>query len=213
MDHTKKLLNSNPFRQSLKISLIYFFISTIWIVVTDLVNAAYQHDGFGEYLFEIGKGLLFVAITSVIMFLLLKKYLLNQQTSSREIFERESEYRSLTERLKVGIIRGTPDGKYILMNNAARTMLKDYLKIKPGEDITGLRPEDIYSDQELVERVKKTINFISETGEGIVRKATYGDMYLQVHSYPEHNEKGEFVSMLSGAFTNLKTQKDSTLIW
>mgnify|MGYP006330579047 FL=1 len=77
MDHTKKLLNSNPFRQSLKISLIYFFISTIWIVVTDLVNAAYQHDGFGEYLFEIGKGLLFVAITSVIMFLLLKKYLLN----------------------------------------------------------------------------------------------------------------------------------------
>lgn len=197
MDHTKKLLNSNPFRQSLKISLIYFFISTIWIVVTDLVNAAYQHDGFGEYLFEIGKGLLFVAITSVIMFLLLKKYLLNQQTSSREIIERESEYRSLTERLKVGIIRGTPDGKYILMNNAARTMLKDYLKIKPGEDITGLRPEDIYSDQELVERVKKTINFISETGEGIVRKATYGDMYLQVHSYPEHNEKGEFVSMLS----------------
>lgn len=197
MDQTKKLLNSNPFRQSSKISLIYFFISAVWIVVSDLVNAVYQNDGYREFLIETGKGLLFVAITSVIMFLLLKKYLIKHQTSSKEIIERESEYRSLTERLKVGIIRGTPDGKYILMNNAARNMLKDYLKIQPGEDITGLRPEDIYSDQELVERVKKTIDFISETGEGIVRKATYGDRYLQVHSYPELNEKGDFVSVLS----------------
>lgn len=197
MDHTDKFLNTDPFRHSLKISSIYFFVSTAWILVSDLINAAYQHSNYGEFLIEIGKGLLFVIATSVLIFLLLKKYFSALHKNSRALIERESEYRSLTERLSVGIIRGTPDGKYILMNNAARTILKDYLKIKPGEDIAGLRPEDIYSDQELVERVKKTINFVSETGEGIVKKAAYGDRYLQVHSYPELNDKGEFVSMLS----------------
>jgi PAS domain-containing protein len=196
MDHTDKFLNTDPFRHSLKISSIYFFVSTAWILVSDLINAAYQHNNYGEFLIEIGK-VTFVIATSVLIFLLLKKYFSALHKNSRALIERESEYRSLTERLSVGIIRGTPDGKYILMNDAARNILKDYLKIKPEEDITGLRPEDIYSDQELVERVKKTINFISETGEGIVKKAVYGDRYLQVHSYPELNDKGEFVSMLS----------------
>lgn len=197
MDHTDKFLNTDPFRHSLKISSIYFFVSTAWIVFSDLINAAYQHSNYGEILIEIGKGLLFVIATSVLIFLLLKKYFSALHRNSRELIERESEYRSLTERLKVGIIRGTPDGRYILMNKAARTILKDYLKIEPGENIAGLTPEEIYSDQELVERVKKTINYISETGEGIVKKAEYGDRHLQVHSYPELNEKGEFVSVLS----------------
>ena len=197
MNNTNKFLNTDPFRHSLKISLIYFFVSTAWIVVSDLINAAYQHYGYEHYLIEISKGMLFVTVTSALIFFLLKKYFFALHKNSHALIERESEYRSLTERLSVGIIRGTPDGKYMLMNNAARNILKDYLKIKPGEDIAGLRPEDIYSDQELVERVKKTINFISETGEGIVKKAAYGDRYLQVHSYPELNDKGEFVSLLS----------------
>ncbi|HMQ79071.1 MAG TPA: PAS domain S-box protein [Ignavibacteria bacterium] len=197
MNNTNKFLNTDPFRHLLKISLIYFFVSTAWIVVSDLINAAYQHYGYEHYLIEISKGMLFVTVTSALIFFLLKKYFFALHKNSHALIERESEYRSLTERLSVGIIRGTPDGKYMLMNNAARNILKDYLKIKPGEDIAGLRPEDIYSDQELVERVKKTINFISETGEGIVKKAAYGDRYLQVHSYPELNDKGEFVSLLS----------------
>ena len=197
MDHTNKLLNSNPFRQSFKISMVYFSFSTVWILVSDFINVVYRNDSYQEYIVEAGKGMLFVVISTSIIFYLLKLYFTAHQKSSRELLERESEYRSLTEHLKVGIIKSTPEGRYIFMNNTARTLLKDYLKPATGADISGLTPEDIYNNTELIQCVKNTIKLINENGRSIVKKTKYGSKFVSVHTYPEFNDKGSIVSMLS----------------
>ena len=197
MDQPVKRQNSDPFRNSLRISLIYFIVSSLWIIISDLLNVAYHNDSYGEFVIEAGKGLLFVLISSVIIFLLLRRHFAAEEKSKQEIFERESEYRSLTERLKVGIIRGTPEGKYLFMNNSAREIMKDYFRIKPDEEIAGLTPEQVYLDRELVERVYKTIGHIIKTGESLTSKAVYGSRNVSVYSYPEINEKGEVTSLLS----------------
>ena len=197
MHHTEKDKHHNPFRQAFKISIIYFLFSSVWIIVTDLVNVAYRHDGFREYIIEAGKGMLFVIISSILIFLLVKKYFSAYRQSSRELAEKETEYKSLTEHLKVGIIKSTSEGKYIFMNNAARNILQDYLKPGIAGNITGLYPEEIYKDDDLISRVKSTVSYIKETGESIVRKVKYGERYLSVHTYPELGSDGKIVSVHS----------------
>lgn len=195
MDQSIKPQNKDSYGK--KISLIYFFIGTAWILLSDLLNGIYLHDNFRVVLLEIGKGMLFVTFSSLLIFYLLKKYFAAYHKSNTELYKKETEYSTLARHLKAGIIRCTPEGKYIFMNNAARNILQDYLKPDIEANITGLYPEEIYKDNDLISRVRSTISYIQETGESIVRKVKYGERYLSVHTYPELNSDGRMVSVLS----------------
>lgn len=197
MAKKEKPFNIDPAKNSRKISLLYFLFGTLWIIISDMVKSYTESETIIHFSTDAAKGILFIAITALLLNYFLKKYFTRLKDTGLELKEREREYRTLAERLSIGIIKQQPNGKYIYMNPMAKTILKDFLKINGDTDVNGLMPEDIYSDKDVLARVNETINYVAGNKQRLLRKTKYGSRYFSVTTYPELDSSGNVLSVLS----------------
>ena len=132
-------MNDKPF---LKITLIYFFISFAWIVLTDrLIFSITDNISLAEKL-EVIKGIAFIIITSLLIFFLTRKSFYNEKKKNLQIKNREVIFSSLFQFLPIPTYLWKIDGNNFI--------LKDFNKA--AEEIThgvvrqylGKKAQDIY---------------------------------------------------------------------
>ena len=194
---SEKILKLNPSRQAFRICLYYFFIGIAWVITSDIINIKLRGGDGAEFLVESGKGVLFVILTSVLFFYILRKYFRSLYNTSKELSVNENKFRTLAENLDVGVIRNSTDCKYLFVNKKAKILLEEFLKVTPETDFTGLTPEDIYTDKSLSVRVYETIGYITETGTNLALKVKYGNKFLSYSTFAERNSEGEIISILT----------------
>ncbi len=189
--------NNDPAKHALRISLYYLLFSSVWVIITDFLNVSFQNDDVNEYLMEVGKGLLFVIVTAIILYAFLKKYFNGFQNKAFEVFKKEEEFRILAENLEVGIIKHAPDGRYIYINTMALGIFKEFMNTLLSKDIIGKLPDEVYCDNEILKRVKNILNYVRTNKTSIKSKTRYGNKYFSITTYPELDVNGELISILS----------------
>ncbi len=189
--------HTNPFKRSIRISSIYFAASSIWIILSDIMNIIYQKDTYDELYIEIGKGLLFVTVTAVLLFFLLKKNFVSLQKSGFEVIQSEKKYRTLAENLEFSLTRHDRENKYIYINNSGWNMLRELCICKSIEEFYGKTPYEVYKDKFLADIVIENNKNVFSTGKTLKLKLHYGDKYYSYSKIPEFNSDGEVVSVLS----------------
>ncbi len=197
MNSKNHLQNLNPAKHAFRISALYFFISTLWIIVTDLINVAYHHNALNELLIDISKGLIFIIITSVLLYFLLVKYFTALQEKHSELYSNEEKYRTLAENLEFCVMRHDLECRYIYVNKAAWEMLRVLLKVKSIEEIIGLTPEEIYKDPAVAKIVREDNEFVISSGKPTSKKLHYGEKYISYSKVPEFDEQGEIITVMT----------------
>jgi len=197
MNPTNHITNLNPAKHAFRISALYFLISTLWIVVSDLINVANHHNALNELLIDILKGLLFILVTSVLLYFLLVKYFKALQEKNKEIYSSEKKYRTLADNIEFSVMRQDLDCRYIYVNNAAWEMLRVLLKVKDIDGIIGLTPEEVYIDAEIAKIVRDGNNLVISSRKKLSRKLHYGEKYISHSKIPEFNEAGEIISVMT----------------
>ncbi len=189
--------NNDPAKHALRISLLYLLYGSVWIIISDIFKTYTESETFIHLSTDVAKGLLFIAITAFLLYLFLKKYFTNLQSKQAELIESEMQFKSLSERVNIGIIKQAIDGTYIYMNPMAKVIFRDFLKIDEDTYVTGLKPEDIYRDKDFLSRVNETINYVSREKKKLLRKTKYGNKYFSITTYPEFDANNNILSILS----------------
>lgn len=187
----------NPAKHALRISALYFLISTLWISATDLIQILNHQNSFNEFLLDILKGLLFVAVTGVILYFFLVKYFRALHEKNRELYRNEEKYRTLADNLEFCVMRHDTECRYTYVNAAAWEMLKPLLKVSSAEQIIGLTPEEIYTDPMVAKTVREGNEYVYRSGETFSKKLHFGEKYISYSKIPELNEKGKIVSIMT----------------
>lgn len=189
--------NNDPAKHSLRISLLYVLFGSIWIIISDFINSSWQNDHYIEYFIEAGKGLLFVFVTAILLYVTLKRYFTLLTEKHREIIVSEEKYRSLAENMEFSVIRHDLNCRYIYINKAAWVMLKELLKISKSSDIIGLTPEEAYKDEDVAKKVRNGNDYVIESGKILTQKLHYGNKYISYSKIPEFDESGMIISVMT----------------
>ncbi|MEW6127444.1 MAG: ATP-binding protein [Acidobacteriota bacterium] len=123
-----------------KILIIYLMIGGLWIILSDMVHGVLANEIWSNKMIEISKGLLFVGITGLVLFLVLKQANAKQQATQKALAQAEERYRSIYENALYGIFLTTFDGRFISVNPA----LVDMLGYESGEALMKVKLQDIY---------------------------------------------------------------------
>jgi PAS domain S-box-containing protein len=125
----------------LKIALIYFLISSFYIIYSDkLLEISFSHEMLVKLQSE--KGLAFVFLTSILIFFLIKQNL-------KKINESEQKYRLLADNTKDLICLHKPDAEYIYLSPSIKTLL-EYDK----DELIGRNPYEIIHPDD-IKRIEK----------------------------------------------------------
>ena len=150
---------------ALKVALIYFFAAGAWIFFSDLLLGSMVSNQGQLVEYSMVKGLLFLVITSGILYLIIrhKSERLESATAERQAFEQR--YRKLFENMNEGVaycrmvyVAGQPVDFIYLAVNAQFTVLTG-LKDVVGKPVTEVIPGLRTSDPEILEiygRVTRT---------------------------------------------------------
>lgn len=187
----------NPAKHALRISALYFLISALWILATDLIQIFNHQNSFNEFLLDVLKGMVFVTVTSVLLYFLLLKYFRALHEKNSEIYRNEEKYRTLAENLEFCVMRHDTECRYIYINAAAWDMLKPLLKVSSPEQIIGLTPEEIYTDPKIAKTVRDGNEYVYRSGKTLSQKLHFGEKYISYSKIPELNEKGRIVSIMT----------------
>ncbi|MFV3074771.1 sensor histidine kinase [Niveispirillum fermenti] len=82
---TLRWLASAPNRAAFRVALVFVVLSTAWIVFSDRVAEAMFGDTTGLTAFQTGKGLFYVAVTGMILFLLVRRLVRDLADRSAEV--------------------------------------------------------------------------------------------------------------------------------
>lgn len=170
----------NSVKKAILITGLFFVLSCCWIVFTDLiVSRIFGNEDFA--FINIIKGLLYVAITSFLMFVLLftslKRLLVTQYSlqqlneslkserqklidSDKKLKESEALFRTIFDQAPIGIYIGHKDGIIVPKNYPFVTVNNMYKKItgRTTEQLTQVsweditHPQDLGKDKELFEK-------------------------------------------------------------
>jgi PAS domain S-box-containing protein len=206
----KKQQQLDPVKQAFRISLIYFVTGALWIIISDLINVYYHQDSTGEMLIEIGKGLLYVTITALLLYYYLGKYFASLHNKNSELIQSEEKYRSLAENMEFSVIRHDRECRYVYLNSAAWKVLKEFFLVKDINEAIGLTPEEVYKDPEVAGIVREQNEHVIQTGEIVKQKLHYKDSYISYSKIPEYNTKGEIVSVMTLISDETETMRNLT---
>jgi two-component sensor histidine kinase len=192
-----KIRNIDPVKQARRIIFVYLAISSVWILGSDLVKAYFHDDSLNDYLTSAGKGLVFIFISSLVFYYLLKKYLVSLNAANKELKRSEEKYRKLTENIEVGVMRNGTNGRYEYLNPAAWHLLKELIRLRSPDEIPGMLPADIYSDPVVIKTVTEGNDHVLRTGGVIKKKAFFGNKFVSFSKIPEYDPSGKIISVLT----------------
>lgn len=121
------MINSrNP---ALRISTVYFLIGSLWIIISDQAVNFFHEVESNVLNLNILKGLGFVFVTSLILYILLKRYLkqveneiINREAVENELSKSEDLFFNLTNTSPVGIALLDPQGNVKFLNKRAEEL-------------------------------------------------------------------------------------------
>lgn len=157
---------------AVKVAVIYFVIGGIWILVSDQIVNWFLPDTETALEINIYKGLLFVTITSIVLYLVGKRYLekiqsvsLDQQLTEQELTRSENLFFNVTNTSPVAIVILDPKGQISYANSYAEELLHlshDTLKTRkydsPNWEIKSIDGSEVASKKLPFEIVRKTKN-------------------------------------------------------
>ncbi|MGM0534344.1 MAG: diguanylate cyclase domain-containing protein, partial [Campylobacterota bacterium] len=117
-------------KNALKIAGIYFFVSMVWILLSDLTVETFAQSRHQLTLLQTYKGWFFVAFTTLLLYILAKRFIGESLLQYRQKQRLENKLDTYTNLLDT-IINSTPDaiyvkdknGRYLLFNEAAASMV------------------------------------------------------------------------------------------
>ncbi|KXK42074.1 MAG: Signal transduction histidine kinase, partial [Chlorobi bacterium OLB5] len=170
---------------------------SLWIISTDLLKSSLDFGTVNYLNIDIIKGLLFVFITSVLFYFLLKKYFKAAIESNIKLTDKENEYKTLAENLEFCVLRHNTECRYEYLNRSAWNMLKELLVVKNPEEMIGLTPEETYIDPGVAKTVREGNEYVISTGEILRDKLHYGNRYISYSKIPEKNSTGKITSVIT----------------
>jgi PAS domain S-box-containing protein len=96
---------------ALKVSLLFALVGVMWILLSDKIAAFLFADPAGLTTAQTYKGWLFIALTSVFLYILIKS-----EAGARK--KAQQDYRELFDTAVEGIFRSSPEGRFIDVNPA-----------------------------------------------------------------------------------------------
>jgi PAS domain S-box-containing protein len=130
----------NPSERSvpLRVTLVYAAFASLWIVTSDLLVGRFAHGLDSMVGAGIFKGLFFVLVTSVLLFLTVRRYTEALRRSREDLHEREQTYRAVFEASNDGLCIEQLDGT-ILHANPTFCRMHGYAL----EELTGKKTADL----------------------------------------------------------------------
>jgi PAS domain S-box-containing protein len=157
MKFVRGLLSNQP----LAIGVLYFLASCFWIVATDRMVESLSVDHETLFVLSILKGVFFLAVTALLLFLTLRELHRTtttlQQEAQAALRKSELHFRLLVEQASDGIFVADENGRYVDVNSAGAEML-GYSR----EEILKFSIADIVMEEELP-RIAPEVQRLSES--------------------------------------------------
>jgi PAS domain S-box-containing protein len=157
MKFVRGLLSNQP----LAIGVLYFLASCFWIVATDRMVESLSVDRKTILMLSILKGVFFLAVTALLLFLTLRELhrtnITLQEKAQAALRKSELHFRLLVEQASDGIFVADENGRYVDVNSAGAEML-GYSR----EEILKFSIADIVTEEELP-RVAPEVERLSES--------------------------------------------------
>ncbi|MUH00253.1 GAF domain-containing protein [Scytonema sp. UIC 10036] len=162
-----------------RISYTYFLISTAWIIATDLL---FVKGDFRQVLYQSCKGLLFAAITSYLLYLLIEKNYGAKQKIQRERNEAVETYTQLFEQHGLPQLLIDPlHGKIIQANDAAVTF---YGWSKEKICSMSISEINLLSEDEIFDEIAAARSQHGNHFKFVHRRANGNTRDVEVYSHP-----------------------------
>ncbi len=204
---SQKLKKLNPFRQALRISAIYFVLSMLWILSTDIIHLLNSAETFSSFIFNSGKGLIYVIVSALILFFLMRRYFTSLHTAAGELSLSEKKFHTLSDNIDVAITRRDTEGRCLFVNNTTLLMadkIPGFLKNSSSASsasasalFIGKTPAETYTDPLIAEAFMNGIKETVAARKPVTRKLNYGELYFEAHFIPELDENEEVISVIT----------------
>ena len=194
----RKIARSNPqFKSSnsLKITLIYFIIGFLWIKFSDQIILQLSNDAVLLSTIQTYKGWFFVIVTSLILYLLIKK-------STQNLIISHNLLNQIVETVPVGITFINNEGQITFANKNAENVLgltKDKITSRTYNDpewkITSLDGTPFPAEQLPLSIVQRTGNAVKNI-EYVIEYPDGKRIPLTINASPIKNIKDEFEGII-----------------
>ena len=131
---------------ALKIIFNYLIFSAVWIVISGIVLNNIHISPSVRNAVEIYKGLLYVIVTSLFLYPLIKKELYASREAIEKLKVSEQNFSRLFESASLGVFQSTPEGKIIMVNQAFSKMF-GYKSPEEVNKFVGKKSIEIYADE------------------------------------------------------------------
>lgn len=115
-------MNLSAFRLDVRISLMYALFGGLWIYFSDRLVFQLIPNPSALIQIQTYKGWLFVALSTLIIFLLLRRELYQRRMTERKLSETDERYQQLFEHSLDAILLSAPDGRIFAANPTACEM-------------------------------------------------------------------------------------------
>lgn len=196
MANGNRLDNSNLIAVPSRIALIYFIISFLWIFFSDKFIEQFFPDAATLSAFQTLKGLFFIGITSIIIYILIHRYVLSIQ-------KQKTLFQSIVETSPVGITLLNEEGDFTFANKEAAEIFglskKEIESRKydsPEWIIRSLDGHQIPPEELPFHVVKRTMSPVKNV-EFTIESPGRKKIFLSVNASPILNEKSEFSGVVA----------------
>jgi PAS domain S-box-containing protein len=156
---------NHPWLGAFRIVVVYAVFAALWILLSDRAIGLLFIDADALIRASMVKGWLFVAFTSLLLFILVRRLVGQLASAHRRELEREREQRqapamlaALAENTDDAIFIKDPEGRYLMLNRAASRFIG-----KPVEDVLGKDDSALFPARQ-AEMLLATGRRVLETG-------------------------------------------------
>lgn len=178
--------------KSLKVILNFILFSAVWIIFSGLILDKIHLAGSVRNLIEILKGLVYVLVTSIFLYPIIKKEIFTSRNAIEKLSVSKENFSRLFENASLAIFQSTLEGKIMVVNSAFARMF-GYSSPEEVKKIVRNISKDIYTDTRRHQEIIKTklenpeqINFEVEykKKDGDI---FFGDLHLNLITDDNHN--------------------------
>lgn len=126
-------------RLAAKVGLLYLLFSTLWIIFSDMIVAGFTEDAETITKLQTSKGWLFVFLSAVLIFILIKREMIKQEIINQELLQNTDRFNSIVNNLLEGGQLIGFDWRYLYLNKVAEKHNR-----RPNETLLGKRVMDIW---------------------------------------------------------------------
>lgn len=181
----------------LRTVLVYIIVGILWIALSDRVLALFITDPHALTLAQTLKGWLYVAATSVLLYLLIRADTSALLKSNAALAASEKRYRRIVETALEGIWVLDANGRTTYANSHLAKMLSTSIENTLGRSVYDFMDADM--QPEMQEHLRKRRQGIAEQYDFRFRRADGSPLWVIVSTSPIFDDSGEF----AGSFAML----------